>query len=125
VGVIKKELKIIGGKGEKKVNVLFDTGASFSLIRRSVAEEIAPISPLGRSLRFLLGDGKKVLASREAVSIQIEMKRCLVTDHAIVMDSLAEDFILGASSMQFYQIKLDPEKEDFTINKERTKLQLV
>ena len=42
MGRIVKKLSVQGDKGEKEINVLFDSGASVSVIRKEIAEELMP-----------------------------------------------------------------------------------
>ena len=39
MGVIINRIKLVGSKGEKKVDGLFDSGASFSFINKNLASE--------------------------------------------------------------------------------------
>ena len=53
MGVIKKEILLEGSRGGRaKVKVLFDSGASMSFIKRSLAGALANIEKLPRPLEF-------------------------------------------------------------------------
>jgi len=55
MGTILKELEVAGDKGRARLQVLFDTGASRSLIRRDKAEPITTFFKAPIPLRFRLG----------------------------------------------------------------------
>jgi len=46
MGLIIKKLRVFGDKGQKRVQVLFDTGASSSFVRRDIAGSLATILKL-------------------------------------------------------------------------------
>ena len=54
MGLIVKRLRVAGDKGERRLEVLFDTGAGASFIRRDVVERIATTLELPS---YTLGDG--------------------------------------------------------------------
>jgi len=49
MGLIVKEAEIAGDKGTKRAKALFDSGASLSLIRRSVLQGVAAEVKMPRS----------------------------------------------------------------------------
>lgn len=54
--MIYKRLTLVGSKGQKKVNILFDTGASDSFIREDIALTIAKPTEIPPR-KFRLGKG--------------------------------------------------------------------
>jgi len=103
------DLRIRGDKAEAPGRVLFDTGASYSFVRRDLAERIASILPLPQPIRFTLGDGGD-LEIREAVTLQLGIGGQPVIDSFMVLPGgAAEEVILGASTMRKYGLKIDLE----------------
>lgn len=124
MGLIIKEIEIQGDKGKVPVKALFDTGSSNSLIKREIADKIATILKLPTPKEFLLGDGEGRIKAEESIVIDIFIKDVVVFYYAIVVDKLAEEFIIGADMMQRWKIKLDLEKEDVIIDEKALVLRL-
>jgi hypothetical protein len=59
MSAIIQELLVKGDKGEKKLNVLFDSGASRSFIRSDVARELSTPKKLLIPREFVVADGNK------------------------------------------------------------------
>lgn len=62
-----KDLEVAGDKGKARIKVLFDTGASRSIMRRDRAESITTFLKAPISLKFRLGNGKPVGISHGAL----------------------------------------------------------
>ena len=52
MSVLIDRIKLVGTKGQKKIYALYDSGASFSFIKKSIAENIEVISSLPDPLKF-------------------------------------------------------------------------
>lgn len=102
------QLPIRGNRSERIANVLIDTGASFSFVRRDVAEAVSAIIALPRPLRVELGDGSVVELSETAI-LGVEVAGLNAVDNFIVMPQLLEEVVLGAGTMRKYALKLDME----------------
>lgn len=95
-----------GDKGEAELEVLFDTGASLSFIRRSAAEKLGAIAPLEKPYDITIGDGSKIQVSDGCqVSANIGGKE--VADTFLVLDDTVEDLIVGESTMRKAGLKID------------------
>ncbi|MEW6481746.1 MAG: hypothetical protein AB1397_01900 [bacterium] len=125
MGLITKKLKVMGDKGEREVNCLFDTGASDSFIRRDIQEEIATPSLLREPKVFSLGDGKGRLEVDKIAFLDILLPEGKIFDHFAIAPSLQEEIIIGARTMQIYRIKLNLEQEDIIVDKKALELKLV
>jgi hypothetical protein len=58
--MVKDVLLVKGDKGEKRLSVLFDSGASRSLIRSDVAKELSTPRELLTPREFTIADGRKI-----------------------------------------------------------------
>jgi len=125
MGLIIKDIELIGDKGKRKLEALFDTGASRSFIKRRIAKEIATVIKLPHLYTFTLGDGAGKIESQEEVVLDMKIKGYSLLAHFIVIDRLARDFIVGADTLQIWKIKLDPENEDVLIDKKALEMILV
>jgi predicted aspartyl protease len=113
---IYRTLKIRSSKGELTVKALFDTGASFTVVRKDVAEKIGHILPTDVK-EVTLADGKTRLKVLGYIPISTVLEGSPIDDIAYVIDELAEDLIIGVKVMEFYDIKLDPSTNKIIVGK--------
>lgn len=114
MGLIKKELKIKGDKGDKNLEVLFDSGASVSVIRQDIAEEICTINYFKEAKPMTLADGETTIDSVGTCTFITGLEGCEIDDDMRVVDKLNSDMIIGASTLQKHEIKMyfDEKKGD-------------
>jgi hypothetical protein len=124
VGLIIKKLRVLGDKGERRVQTLFDTGASASFIRRDVAEPLATLVRLPSAEVYMLGDGVGRLRATETVILHVLLKGIRISDNFIVVPRLSDEMIIGANTLQKWRIKLDLENEDVLIDRRVSRLLL-
>ena len=110
-------------KGEANVEALFDTGASFTVIKKYMAEKIGKILPTGVG-EVTLADGKTRLKVSGYISISTMLEGSPIDDVAYVIEELAEELIIGIKVMEFYDIKLDPANNRVTVGKNYTSFEL-
>ena len=113
---IYRTLKIRSSKCEMTVKALFDTGASFTVVRKDVAEKIGHILPTDVK-EVTLTDGKTRLKVLGYIPISTVLEGSPIDDIAYVIDELAEDLIIGIKVMEFYDIKLDPSTNKIIVGK--------
>ena len=113
---IYRTLKIRSSKGEMTVKVLFDTVASFTVVKKDVAEKIGHILPTDVK-EVTLTDGKTRLKVLGYIPISTVLEGSPIDDIAYVIDELAEDLIIGIKVMEFYDIKLDPSTNKIIVGK--------
>ncbi|WP_460024565.1 retropepsin-like aspartic protease [Infirmifilum sp. SLHALR2] len=107
MGLVREKLLVRGDKGEKLLDVLFDTGASRSLIRSDVAREISTPKELLAPRWLTVADGRK-LACRHLCDLAVEIAGKRVGIEAFLVDDLPVPKVFGALDMEAYRIKLDP-----------------
>jgi Retroviral aspartyl protease. len=117
VGLIIKKLQVFGDKGRKRVEVLFDTGASASFIRRDIAESLATVLKLPTPEVYTLGDGVGRLRATETAILYVKIKGIRVSDNFIVVPKLSDEILIGANTLQKWRVKLDLENEDVLIDR--------
>jgi predicted aspartyl protease len=98
------------------VKVLFDTGASFTVVKKDVAEKIGHILPTDVK-EVTLTDDKTRLKVLGYIPISTVLEGSPIDDIAYVIDELAEDLIIGVKVMEFYDIKLDPSTNKIIVGK--------
>jgi len=126
MGIIMKEVEIAGDKGRKIVMSLFDSGASCSVIRKDVAEEVSTILKIPTPFEFILGDGETTLRADYVTFVEFTLKGYRYPpQRVIVVDKLEEELIFGVDTLQMWKIKLDFVNEDVVIDKSVLRLRLV
>ncbi|MFQ6091351.1 MAG: retropepsin-like aspartic protease [bacterium] len=126
MGVLIKELEIIGDKGRSKAKTLFDSGASDSVIRKDVAQKVASFLRLSEPVDFVLGDGKITMTSQYFTGISFVLKECTFpAQRVLIVDELEDEFILGVDAFQRWKFRLDFEHEDVIFDKSVLGMRLV
>jgi len=113
--MIKEKLLIKGDKGERRLDVLFDSGASRSLIRSDVARELSTPRELIIQREFIAADGHRVICKYFCdLIIEIEGRRIGI--EAFLVDDLPVPLVFGALDMEAYMIKLDPARKKLDLS---------
>jgi predicted aspartyl protease len=123
MGLIYKQIELIGRKSRKKVKALFDTGSSKSFINMKLADEITPLIELVEPKVFETASGELKASYVIYPDIILDGHRLFWT--LIVVDNLTEEVIIGADFFQRWRIKLDPETEQIIWDPVALKLKLV
>jgi hypothetical protein len=100
---------LVGSRGRTSTVCLFDSGASYSVIRRATAERIANLQPLPEPFVFETAAAGEFVTAEFGVILEFFLEdapRCF-TDSFMVLDTLSEELIIGATTMQKWRIKLD------------------
>jgi predicted aspartyl protease len=105
------------------VKALFDARASFTVIRRDVAEKIGHILPTDVR-EVTLTDGKTKLKVLGYIPISTVLEGSPIDDIAYVIEELAEELIVGVKVMEFYDIKLDPSTNKIIVGKNYSSFEL-
>ena len=124
MGLIIKKLRVAGDKGERRLQVLFDTGAGASFIRRDVAGRIATTLELPSPRTYTLGDGVGRLRVNETVVLYVHIGGIEISDNFIVAPRLSNEVIIGAHTLQKWRVKLDLENERVVVDKRMARLLL-
>ena len=125
MAIIAKKIKLAGSKGEKELEGLFDSGASYSCIEKELAQRLEIITPLSTPLA--LGTVKKGedVEVKERVSLDFYLNGYRFSDEFMVIPDLSEDVIIGTATMQKWRFKLDFEHEEVIIDSRVTRLRLL
>jgi predicted aspartyl protease len=124
MGLIVKRLRVAGDKGEKRLEVLFDTGASVSFIRSDVVDKIATTLKLPSPETYTLGDGVGKLRVSETAVLYVYIDGVRISDNFIISPRLSDPVIIGANTLQKWRIKLDMENDRVIIDKRMARLLL-
>ena len=100
---------LVGNRGRTSTVCLFDSGASYSVIRKESAEQIAHLEALPEPLVFETADTGDFITANYVVVLEFFLEDAprRFTDEFMVLDTISEDLIIGATTMQKWGIKLD------------------
>lgn len=124
MGLIKKEIQVIGSKAGRKCEVLFDSGASACFVREEVASPLEHITRIPIPLAFRLGDNT-VMQAEKMTLLFLDMKGHKLPFHFLVVPKLPYELIVGPDFLQRWKIKLDPVTEEFIIDEKALEIILV
>lgn len=117
MGIIRKEIDVKGNKGiTEKLNVLFDTGSSISLIRKDIAERISKTMPSPFTTKLITAKGD-ILETKTFAPAGFYIKKCLIVHAFDVSDEIKEDMVVGVDIMQNRKLIVDMEKDDIDTSK--------
>ena len=129
MGILQKEIRLIGSKGQTRRNALFDSGASYSIIRRDIAEAIHQVTPLPDPDDWVFETaepGRLVQATHMvALVFRFDDSEARFMDDFVVFDGCSEEVIIGAKTMQAWRIKLDFEREEVVYRKTAERLRVI
>jgi hypothetical protein len=115
LGIVRQDLLVKGDRKEMRLNVLFDSGASRSLIRSDVARELSTPKELLIQREFTAADGHKVICKYFCdLIVEIEGKRIGI--EAFLVEDLPVPLVFGALDMEAYMIKLDLAKRKLDLS---------
>jgi len=73
MGLVRKRIKLIGSKGEKELEALFDTGATYSCIRPELAEQLAQVEPMRQPRLLRTAEEERSVRVVAAVRLDFEI----------------------------------------------------
>jgi len=117
---------LVGSRGRASTVCLFDSGASYSVIRRATAERIARLQQLPEPFVFETAAAGEFITAEHGVFLEFFLEdapRCF-TDSFMVLDALSEELIIGATTMQKWRIKLDFVEEKVLYDRRVQRLRL-
>ena len=125
MAIITKKLKLAGSKGKKELEGLFDSGSTYSCIKRALAEKLGKIDSLSEPLKFDTAEEGENVEAKEHMSLIFYLNGYRFSDEFMIIPKLSEEVIIGASTMQKWRFKLDFENEDVIIDPRVTRLRLL
>ena len=90
MAIIEKEIELVGSKGRKKVKGLFDSGATYSCLNRTLAQELEILIPLAEPLSFETAEKGKGLEAKERVALDFHLNGYRFSDEFMVLPELSE-----------------------------------
>ncbi|HMF34035.1 MAG TPA: hypothetical protein VKK79_21600 [Candidatus Lokiarchaeia archaeon] len=110
--IITRRLKVTGNKQiEEEFEALFDSGSSRSFLSSESAERICTIDIFDKPEPIILGDGKTTVNAIGSCWFIADLDGCIIRDDAWVLEYCSTDMIIGARTLENYNIKLDFEND--------------
>lgn len=129
MSVLEKEILLIGTRGRKRCRALFDSGASYSIVRRDLAESLQPLSPLPdpEEWVFETACAGELIPTEYCVNLtfRFDDSEARFSDLFVVFDNCSEEVIIGAKTLQSCRIILDFENEEIRYRKTAERLRVI
>jgi len=125
MSVLYQRIKLSGSKDEFETEALFDGGATYSVIRKDIAEKLGNLEKIRTPLKFRTAKEGAELTATEKVVLDFYIDSTRFSDEFIVIENLDEEVIIGASTMQKWRFKLDYENERVLFDPKVTKLIII
>ncbi len=128
MSVLVREMLLIGSKGRERARAMFDSGSSYSIIRKDLAERLANLEPLQDLDDWVFETARAgdLIQVRYRVTLDFlfDDSKARFSDEFVVFDDLSEDVIIGADTMQKWHIRLDFENDIVNYQKTARRLRV-
>ena len=128
MSILEHDVVLIGSKGRERCRAMFDSGASYSIIRRDLAERLANLEPLPNPDEWVFETARPgdLIQARHRVPLDLRFddSEARFSDEFIVFETLAEELIIGAHTMQAWHITLDFQNEAVVYRKTAQRLRV-
>jgi hypothetical protein len=128
VSILEHDVVLSGSKGRERCRAMFDSSASYSIIRRDLAERLANLEPLKDLEEWVFETARPgdLIQARHAVLLVLHFddSQERFSDEFIVFDALPEALIVGAHSIQAWHVTLDFKNESVTYPKTARRLRV-
>lgn len=125
MAIIQKEIELAGSKGRTKEIALFDSGATYSCLKKEIAEKLEIVLPLPEPLQLKTAREGEEIEAKERVSLDFHLNGYRFSDEFIIIPELSEKVIIGALTLEKWHMKLDFKNRKVIIDPEVTKLRLL
>jgi hypothetical protein len=125
MAVIQKTIRLVESLGSKEELALFDSGATYSCIRPSLAQQLGHIEPLPEPRAFGTAKDGERLITTDRISLDFYLEGYRFSDEFMLIPDLSERVIIGAKTLQAWRMKLDFENDEVIIDPRVTKLRLM
>lgn len=122
---IQKRIRLAGSKASVEAEILFDSGATYSVIRPDVAEKLEIVVPLPEPMNFGTAEDGRTLRAEKAVRLNFYLNGYRFSDEFMLIVDLSEPAVIGAATLQKWRMKLDFEADEVIFDPRVTKLRLM
>lgn len=125
MAVIEKPVELVGSRGRREVQALFDSGSTYSCIQPQLAAELAMVENLPEPMEFGTAKDGETLTATRRVSLNFILKGYRFSDEFMIIEGLSDPVIIGAKTLQGWRMKLDFEADDVIIDPRVTRLRFI
>jgi predicted aspartyl protease len=110
--VLVRPLDFLGDKGKAELKALFDSGSTYSCLSPEIADKLSTRLRLPEPIEVETADKGHFIRIEDRVTLDFHLNKLRLTDEFMVVPGLAEEAIIGATTMQKWRIKLDFEHDE-------------
>lgn len=110
MGLVYVRANVSHGDKEKEVDLLVDSGATYSLLKKEIWEELG-LRPL-RELEFILADGTRVTRKVSECYIRLSYEGSEGHTPVIMGEKGDDENLLGIVTLEILGLMLDPLKRE-------------
>lgn len=129
MSVLESPLTITGSKGRRVCTAMFDSGASYSIVGRDIAQDIAQLEALPDPSEWVFETAKPGEFIQAIGVVRLEFRfadsDARFSDEFVVFDELSQEIIIGAKTMQAWKITLDFAAEEIRYRKSAERLRVI
>jgi len=125
MGILVKPVTLRGDKGQIELDGMFDTGSTYSVIRKDIAEQLATVVPLDEPIVLRTAEQGRQLTVTHRVVLTIWLNGYRLSDEFIVVEQLSRPVLIGAATMQKWRMRLDMANEEIIVDPTATELWLL
>jgi predicted aspartyl protease len=123
--VLVRPLDFRGDKGKAELKALFDSGSTYSCLSPEIANKLSTTLKLPDPIEVETADKGHFIRIEDRVTLDFYLNNLRLTDEFMVVPGLAEEAIIGATTMQKWRIKLDFEHDEIIIDPRANRLILM
>ena len=123
--ILRIPLLFEGSRNSRNLYALFDSGATYSCINEDIAEELEIFTSLHTPLKLATASEHVFMEISNIVRLDFYKDDIRLSDEFLVVPSLSEEVVIGATTMQKWRIKLDFEHDTVIIDPKVAKLILI
>lgn len=125
MGILVKPVTLRGDKGQIELDGMFDTGSTYSVIRKDIAEQLATVVPLDEPIVLRTAEQGRQLTVTHRVVLTIWLNGYRLSDEFVVVEQLSRPVLIGAATMQKWRMRLDMANEEIIVDPTATELWLL
>ncbi|MCS7186486.1 MAG: retropepsin-like aspartic protease [Armatimonadota bacterium] len=125
MSILVKSVTLRGDKGQIELDGMFDTGSTYSVIRKDIAEQLATVIPLDEPITLRTAEQGRQITVTHRVVLTIWLNGYRLSDEFMVVEQLSRPVLIGATTMQKWRMRLDMANEEVIIDPTATELWLL
>jgi hypothetical protein len=109
-------LRFEGSKGDKMLNVLFDSGVSYSCIAEQYVQYLEEKLTLHKPKSLITVSSNTSMEITSTTRLDFYHEDVRLSDEFLTVPGLSEEVIIGAATMQKWRLKLDFENDKLIVD---------